>query len=106
MIFFKHPEIILRLNLWANSNPIDEVQEFNFLCITMDQNITWTPHIRKISIKTSRVISVLRKLKRIFPQHVLRVIYNSLIHPHFIYGLKLWGFKHKSIIIVILEKNQ
>ena len=100
MIFFKHPKIIPKLNIWANGNQIDEVQEFNFLGITIDQNITWTPHIRKISIKISRVIGVLLKLKRIFPQHILRLIYNSLIHPHLIYGLNLWGFKHKRITIL------
>ena len=100
MIFFKHPKIIPKLNIWANGNQIDEVQEFNFLGITIDQNITWTPHIRKISIKISRVIGVLRKLKHIFPQHIFRLIYNSLIHPHLIYGLNLWGFKHKRITIL------
>ena len=100
MIFFKHPNIIPKLNIWANGNQINEVQEFNFLGITIDQNITWTPHIRKISIKILRVIGVLRKLKRIFPQHILRLIYNSLIHPHLIYGLNLWGFKHKRITIL------
>ena len=89
MIFFKHPKIIPKLNILANGNPIDEVQEFNFLGITIDQNLLWTPHIRNISIKISRVIGVLRKLKRIFPQHILRLIYNSLIHPHLIYGLNL-----------------
>ena len=30
MIFFKHPKIIPKLNIWANGNQIDEVQEFNF----------------------------------------------------------------------------
>ena len=90
MIFFKHPKTIPKLNIWANGNQVDEVQEFNFLGITIDQNITWPPHIRKISIKILRVIGVLRKLKRIFPQHILRLKYNSLIHPHLIYGLNLW----------------
>ena len=104
MIFFKHPKIIPKLNIWANGNQIDEVQEFNFLGITIDQNINWTLHIRKISIKISRVIGVLRKLKRIFPQHILRLIYNSIIRPHLIYGLNLWGFKHKRI--TILEKKK
>ena len=104
MIFFKHPKIIPKLNIWANGNQIDEVQEFNFLVITIDQKITWTPHIRKISIKISRVIGVLRKLKHIFPQHILRLIYNSLIHPYLIYGLTLWGFKHKCIYY-ITEKS-
>ena len=100
MIFFKHPKIIPKLNIWANGNQINEVQEFNFLGITIDQNMTWTPHIRKISIKILRVIGVLRKLKRIFPQHILRLIYNSLIHPHLIYGLNIWRFKHKRITIL------
>ena len=36
-------------------NQIDEVQEFNFLGITIDQNITWTPHIRKITYITSHI---------------------------------------------------
>ena len=46
------------------------------------------------------VIGVLRKLKHIFPQHILRLLYNSLIHPYLIYSLNLWGFKHKRITIL------
>ena len=85
MIFFKHPKIIPKLNIWANGNQIDEVQEFNFLGITFDQNITWTPQIRKISIKISRVICVLRTLKRIFPQHILRLIIKTPLFIHILY---------------------
>ena len=105
LTFFKHPKIIPKLNIWANGNQIDEVQEFNFLCITIDQNITWTQHIRQISIKISRVIGVLHKLKRIFPQHILRLIITPLsIHILLLYGLNLWGFKHKRITI-LQKKN-
>ena len=98
IIIFKHLKVIPKFNILANGNLIDE--EFNFLGITIDQNITWTPHVRKISSKISRVISVLRKLKRIFPQHILCRIYNSLIHPHLKYCLNLWRFKHKRITIL------
>ena len=83
----------------ANGNQIDEVQEFNFLGVTIDQNITWTLLIRKISIKSSRVIGVLCKLKRIFPHYIASHI-QLLIHPHLVYGLNLWGFKHKRITIL------
>ena len=44
MIFFKHPKIIPKLNIWANGNPIDEVQELSFLGITIDQTLLG-PHI-------------------------------------------------------------
>ena len=42
----------------------------------------------------------MRKLKRIFPRHILRLMYNSLIHPHLLYGLSLWGFKQKRITVL------
>ena len=60
------------------------------------RNLTWDAHITKISIK----LGILHKLKRTFPQGILRTIYNSLIHPHFIYGLYLWGLKCRRIKVL------
>ena len=100
MIFFKVPKVVPRLNLTIAGNPIEQVNEFNFLGITLDQNITWKPHITKVAIKIARVIGVLRKLKHIFPQHILLTIYNSLIQPHLIYGLYLWGLNCKRLKIL------
>ena len=68
--------------------------------ITIDQSVTYVSHTRKISLKISRVIEMLRKLKRTFPQYILCTIYNSLIHPHLLYGLNIWGFKHKRITVL------
>ena len=100
MIFFKHPKVIPRLNLKIAGNTIEQVAEFNFLGINIDQNITWKPHVTKTAIKISRVIGVLNKLKHIFPQHILLTIYNSLIQPHLIYGLYLWGLNCKRLKIL------
>ena len=100
MIFFKHPKVILRLNLKITGNTIEQVAECNFLGINIDQNITWKSHVTKTAIKISRVIGVLNKLKHIFPQHILRTIYNSLIQPHLIYGLYLWGLNCKRLKIL------
>ena len=74
MLFFKHPKIVPTLNLSINDNPVEQVTSFNFLCITIDQNITWSDHILKISIKVARVIGILSKLKHIFPHNILRTI--------------------------------
>ena len=73
---------------------------FNFLCITLDQNITWNDHISKISIKVARVIGIMNKLKHIFPHQILRTLYNSLIDPYLIYGLYIWGFSLKRLTIL------
>ena len=67
MLFYKHPKVVPKPNILVNENPIDQVEDFNYLGITLDQHITWTPHIEKILIKISRVIGILlRKLKRTF----------------------------------------
>ena len=41
--------------------------------------------------------------RNIFPQHILRLIYNAFIYciySHLIYGLNFWGFIHKRITIL------
>ena len=54
MIFFKVLKVVPRLNLTTAGNPIDQGNEFNFLGITLDQNITWKPHITKWQSKLQR----------------------------------------------------
>ena len=100
MIFFKHSKTIPRLNLKIARNTNEQVAKFNFLGINIDQNITWKSYVTKTAIKISRVIGVLNKLKHIFPQHILRTIYNSLMQPHLIYGLYLWGLNCKKLKIL------
>ena len=67
MMFYKHPKTLPKPNITANGNLIGQVSKFNFLGITIDENITWNPHIRNTSIKIARFIGILRKLERIFP---------------------------------------
>ena len=96
----KHLRTIPKLSISINGNPVEQVTNFNFLGITLDQNITWNDHISKISIKVARVIGIMNKLKHIFPHQILRTLYNSLIHPHLIYGLYIWGFSPKRLTIL------
>ena len=69
MIFFKHPRTIPKLStcISINGNPVEQVTNFNFLCITLDQNLTWKDHISKISIKVARVIVNMNKQTYISP---------------------------------------
>ena len=99
MLFFKSPKRPPKLTLTINGDIIEQVEEFNFLGITVDQNVNWDAHITKISIQLARVIGILHKLKRTFPQHILRTIYNSLINSSTLYlrtvplGIKMQTYK-------------
>lgn len=99
MIFHFKQRIITHLipNLQIDSHPIERVSHFNFLGLTIDENITWDPHLQKVSNKISRTLGMLNRLKRFLPQSILKMIYNSLVLPHLQYSILCWGFKQNRI---------
>jgi len=98
MLFHKPPKVIPVLRFYLKENNVEYVENFTFLGMTIDCQLTWKNHINMISLKISRIIGVLRKLKYIFPSHILKTIYNSLIVSHLSYGLLVWGTKGEKII--------
>ena len=65
--------------------------------LTIDQHMTWTAHIQKISNKISRSLGIINRLKRYLPQNILRTIYNSLSLPHINYAILVRGYKSSRI---------
>ena len=86
-----------QLHLNIKGSPIENVNEFNFLGLTLDCNLNFKPHTKIIAAKISMVIGMLHKLKYIFPAYLLRMIYNSLIVSHLNYSLLAWGIQCPNI---------
>ena len=91
-------------DLEINGNHIEFVETFNFLGITIDENLSFSPHIEKVSNKISRAAGILNKLKRILPRHILRMLYNTLVLPHLQYGILCWG-RYKTDRLFKLQKR-
>ena len=73
--------------------------DFNFLGLTIDENLNWNAHIDKIASKISRSLGVITRLKNFLPLHVLWHLYNSLIMSHLQFSILAWGHKHKKLSI-------
>ena len=82
---------------------IDNVKEFPFLGLILDSNLNWNAHLNSIDSKIARVIGLLRKLKYMFPKHILCSIYNSLILPDMNYSLLARGNKCNIIELVQIK---
>ena len=80
-------------NLKINDIEIERVAQFNFLGLIISSNLKWQSHIDHISIKISRVIGIMYRMKDIYPQEILQMIYSTLIIPHFNYYLPCLGIK-------------
>ena len=82
---------------------IDKVLDFNFLGIHFNEQLNWNSRIDKLSVKCSRSLGILNRLKRILPLDIKVILYNSLMLPHSNHGITLWGFK--CDIILKLQKK-
>ena len=91
MIFHRKQKQVDEINVQINGTQIERVESFNFLGIMLDENLTWKSHIEMVAKNISKVTGILYRLKNIFPENVLFVLYNSLIVSYINYGLLLWG---------------
>ena len=96
MCFHTSNRTVIYPNLKINNSTIDRVTDFKFLGLIISSNLKWNKHIDHVSIKVSKVIGIMFRLKCILPSDVLQILYNSLIMPHFHYCLLTWGSTIKN----------
>ena len=100
-MFFHNPQRNFeKFPIKINNIEIQIVDTFNFLGINIDTNLNMKSHITKISAKISSGIGMLNRLKHFLPNHVLKIIYCSLILPYIHYGILTWGFNMEKIFIL------
>ena len=91
MVFHASKKSVIYPELQINGNNIERVTQFNFLGLILESNLSWNKHINHISLKVSKAIGILYRLKSVYPLSVLLTLYNSLVLPYFNYGILTWG---------------
>ena len=61
-------------NLEINGIPLERVQNFTFLSLLLNENMSWKPHIDLFSNKLAKCARVLNKLKRFLPIHITLIL--------------------------------
>ena len=97
-MIFRKPQKQIKLPIVKiNRIQIECVDNFNFLGVVIDKNLTWKNHLNKVSNKIVWIIGIMNKLKFTLPQNILINIYNSLIIPHINYCILLWGSENSRV---------
>ena len=91
MLFHSPKKQVVTPALKINDQPIESVDNFVYLGISINKNLSWKIQTDKIARKISKIICVLSKLKNTIPTFILKTIYNSLISCHLNYGILVWG---------------
>ena len=89
MVFHPYQKDVSHLvpSLTINDTEIERVNTFNFLGITLDENVSWKPHISILSKRISKYSGILNRLKHHLPLYIMRMLYCSLVNSHLIYGI-------------------
>ena len=98
MIFTRSRNIELPNILKIADSNIERITEGKFLGIIVDENLTWSRHIKTIKTKMARYIGLMYKLKKQLPEKVRIQIYHSFVQSHINYCALVWGFCAKSNI--------
>ena len=73
------------------SNEVERIPNTKTLGIIIDENLKWKKHIDSASKKISKATEMLRRVKTVASQDLLKIMYKSLILPHFVYFSLVWG---------------
>ena len=100
MIFHYHQRIVGETNipnLMINGNNIEQVDEFNFLGLTINEYMSWSSHAKKVSNEVSRVLGVMKQLKHFLPFAALRLMYQSLVNYHLQFCILAWSYEYNRV---------
>ena len=71
--------------------PIKAVKSTRFLGVTIDDELSWLPHIQKLTQKLNCQVGALSRIKDSVPQKFHKDLYYTLFESHLSYCISVWG---------------
>ena len=86
--------------------PSELVEKDKYLGMFINSNITWDFHVQRFCQNMYYPLSLLRRLRSIFPRDLLLQVYKGYIKPRLDYGITLYGYStQKNIDLVQRVQN-
>ena len=105
-ILFQKPGYNKKIQIKMGNTVIQNTSETKFLGIWLDENLKWTTHIQKLTLKLTRNTNLLKYNQNLMPISTKKVVYHSHISSHIQYGMLLWGNNATDDQLTRLQKIQ
>ena len=79
------------ISITYNNDLIERVDNFKYLGVIFDSQMTWPSHINHVTSKVSKCCGVLNRLKYYLPNCTLKMLAEAMIIPNFDYCSPVWS---------------
>ena len=86
---------------------IDYVRKTKFLCVMVDDMLSWGDHIQYIRGKICKGLSIICKTRKFVNKQTLITLYYCFIYPYLAYSIEVWGLTFKTYLtkLMTLQKK-
>ena len=85
------PEQIFELERCFNDNPAKEHRTYKLLGVYFDEHLSFDQHVQTVCSKISQSNFIISRAKNFLDKKSLKMLYSSMVHPHLIYCLPIYG---------------
>ena len=86
------------LNILINDVSLERCTFTKHLGVNIDENLTWNVHLNHVCKKVSKYVPVLFRIRNSLSRISLKMLYNCIIYPLFIYCNVVWGSAYKTYL--------
>ena len=73
--------------------------------IVIDEDLSWSFHVNHVYKKLIRFVGLFYKARYKLPLPILRTLYFTLIYPHLLYGIEIYGNASASCLDPLVKLN-
>jgi hypothetical protein len=84
-------QAVNQINISVDGQLISEVTECQYLGVTIDQHLKFGIQLENTIAKLNRAMGILKRTAHYIPVKSRKLLYNTLVLPHFDYGSTIWG---------------
>ena len=88
---YKPDEDAIKQTMFLNGTEIKEVSETKFLGVTIDNQLSWEPHVSALAKKLKCCTGQLNRINNLIPKELYKNLYHTLYESHLGYGITVWG---------------
>ena len=87
----KNEQITKHLNFRISGQKINTWGNIKHLGAILEENLDWNLHLNVLNLKLNKAICLLCKIRHYVPKFLLKTLYFTIFHSHFIYPCQIWG---------------